>query len=70
MTFHTQQIQTDQGVLIGLPISEWEKLMKDYRKLKQKKALEKRIENSLREVKEIEEGKRQPMSLKDFFDAL
>lgn len=70
MTFHTQQIQTDQGVLIGLPVSEWEKLMKDYRKLKQKKALEKRIENSLREVKEIEEGKRQPMSLKDFFDAL
>ena len=70
MTFHTQQIQTDQGVLIGLPVSEWEKLMKDYKKLKQKKAFEKRIENSLREVKEIEEGKRQPMSLKDFFDAL
>jgi hypothetical protein len=70
MIFHTQQIQTDQGVLIGLPVSEWEKLMKDYKKLKQKKALEKRIENSLREVKEIEEGKRQPMSLKDFFDAL
>ena len=70
MIFHTQQIQTDQGVLIGLPVSEWEKLMKRYRYLEQRKALEKRIENSLREVKEIEEGKRQPMSLKDFFDAL
>ena len=70
MTFHTQRIQTDQGVLIGLPVSEWEKLMKRYRYLEQRKALEKRIENSLREVKEIEEGKRQPMSLKDFFDAL
>lgn len=70
MTFHTQQIQTDQGVLIGLPVSEWEKLMKRYRYLEQRKALEKRIEKSLREVKEIEEGKRQPMSLKDFFDAL
>jgi hypothetical protein len=25
MKFHTQQIQTEQGVLIGLPLPEWQK---------------------------------------------
>jgi hypothetical protein len=70
MTFHTQQIQTDQGVLIGLPVLEWEKLMKRYRYLEQRKALEKRIENSLREVKEIEAGRKKGITLKEFLEEL
>ena len=29
MTFHTQQIQTEQGLLVGLPLPEWQKLLKN-----------------------------------------
>ena len=35
MTFHTQQIQTEQGLLIGLPMPEWQKLLKKFRKMEQ-----------------------------------
>lgn len=68
MTFHTQQIQTDQGVLIGLPVSEWEKLMKEYKKFKEKEAFEKRLTASFKEIKEIEAGRKKAMTLKEFLD--
>ena len=70
MTFHTQQIQTDKGVLIGLPVSEWEKLMKRYRYLEQRMSFEKRITNSLKEIKEIEAGRKKAMTLKEFLDEI
>ena len=70
MTFHTQQIETDQGVLIGLPISEWEKLMKRYRYLEQRISFEKRIAKSLKEIKEIEAGRKRAITLKEFLEQL
>ena len=70
MTFHTQQIQTDQGVLIGLPVSEWEKLMKRYRYLEQRMSFEKRIKNSLKEIEEIQAGRKKAMTLKEFLDEI
>ena len=70
MTFHTQQIQTDQGMLIGLPVSEWEKLMKEYRKFKEREAFEKRLTASFKEIKEIEAGRKKTMTLTEFFNEL
>ncbi len=70
MTFHTQQIQTEQGILIGLPVSEWEKLMKEYKKLKEKEAFQKRLTSSFKEIKEIEAGRMKATTLKDFLNEL
>ena len=70
MTFHTQQIQTEQGLLVGLPMPEWQKLLKKFRKMEQKLEAEKTLRSSLKEIKDIGEGKIQPLTLKEFFDEL
>ena len=70
MIFHTQQIQTEQGLLVGLPMPEWQKLLKKFRKMEQKLETEKTLRSSLKEIKDIKEGKIQPLTLKEFFDEL
>jgi hypothetical protein len=70
MKFHTQQIQTEQGVLIGLPLPEWQKLLKKFRYMEQKLEAEKTLRSSLKEIKDIKEGKVKPLTLKEFFDEL
>ena len=70
MTFHTQQIQTEQGLLVGLPLPEWQKLLKKFRKMEQKLEAEKTLRSSFKEIKDIKDGKIQPLTLKEFFDEL
>jgi len=70
MKFHTQQIQTEQGLLVGLPLPEWQKLLKKFRYMEQKLDAEKTLRSSLKEIKEIQEGKLKPLTLKEFFDEL
>ena len=70
MTFHTQQIQTEQGLLVGLPLPEWQKLLKKFRKMEQKLEAEKTLRSSLKEIKDVKDGKIQPLTLKEFFDEL
>ena len=70
MTFHTQQIQTEQGLLVGLPLPEWQKLLKKFRKMEQKLEAEKTLRSSLKEIRDIKDGKIQPLTLKEFFDEL
>lgn len=55
MKFHTQQIQTEQGVLIGLPLPEWQKLLKKFRYMEQKLEAKKTLRSSLKEIKETVE---------------
>jgi hypothetical protein len=70
MKFHTQQIQTEQGLLVGLPLPEWQKLLKKFRYMEQKLDAEKTLRSSLKEIKDIQEGKLKPLTLKEFFDEL
>ena len=70
MKFHTQQIQTEQGLMVGLPLPEWQKLLKKFRYMEQKLDAEKTLRSSLREIKDIQEGKLKPLTLKEFFDEL
>ena len=70
MKFHTQQIQTEKGLLVGLPLPEWQKLLKKFRYMEQKLDAEKTLRTSLKEIKDIQEGKLKPLTLKEFFDEL
>ncbi len=70
MKFHTQQIQTEQGLLVGLPLPEWQKLLKKFRYMEQKLDAEKTLRSSLKEIKDIQEGRLKPLTLKEFFDEL
>ena len=70
MKFHTQQIQTEQGLLVGLPLPEWQKLLKKFRYMEQKLDAEKTLRTSLKEIKDLQEGKLKPLTLKEFFDEL
>ena len=70
MKFHTQQIQTEKGLLVGLPLLEWQKLLKKFRYMEQKLDAEKTLRTSLKEIKDLQEGKLKPLTLKEFFDEL
>ena len=70
MKFHTQQIQTEKGLLVGLPLPEWQKLLKKFRYMEQKLDAEKTLRTSLKEIKDLQEGKLKPLTLKEFFDEL
>ncbi len=70
MKFHTQQIQTEQGLLVGLPLPEWQKLLKKFRYMEQKLDAEKTLRTSIKEIKDTQEGKLKPLTPKEFFDEL
>lgn len=77
MTFQYTYDANGKPIGVFVPIHEWEKLTDELRKTKAvggkpsaKSDILKRIEKGLKEVKQIEKGKKKSISLKQLLDAL
>ncbi|MDX2189359.1 MAG: hypothetical protein SFY32_05825 [Bacteroidota bacterium] len=70
MNIHIQHITDPQGVaqFVQIPVNEFDKLFNEYKKLKQIVQIEKKIKNSLKQSKLIDQGSIKEKSLKDFLN--
>jgi len=68
--FNVQYLTNEQGVktAVMIPINEWSSLMKDYLKLKQTITLKKELKSGLKELIEINEGKKREVTLIEFLN--
>jgi hypothetical protein len=72
MTFNLQYITGKNGrpKAVQVPIKEWEKLLRDYKHVKQILKIKNDLTDAIGEIEEIKKGKRKPGLLKDFLNEL
>lgn len=72
MTFNLQYVTGKNGrpKAVQVPIKEWEKLIKDYKHVKQVSKMKNDLAEAVSEIEEIKKGKRKPVLLKDFLNEL
>lgn len=72
MAFNLQYVtgKNGQPKAVQIPIKEWEKLMNDYKHVKQLSKLKHDLSNAITEIEELKKGKKKPVLLKDFLDEL
>jgi hypothetical protein len=72
MTFKLQYITGKNGrpKAVQVPIKEWEKLIRDYKHVRQISKMRNNLTEAIGEISEIKKGKRKPVLLKDFLNEL
>jgi hypothetical protein len=72
MTFNLQYITGKNGrpKAVQVPIKEWEKLIRDYKHVKQISKMRNNLTEAIGEIEKIKKGKRKPVLLKDFLNEL
>ncbi len=72
MTFNLQYINDKRGrpKAVQVPIKEWEKLIHDYKHVKQISKMRNNLTEAIEEIEELKKGKRKPVLLKDFLNEL
>jgi hypothetical protein len=72
MTFNLQYVTGKNGrpKAVQVPIKEWERLIKDYKHIKQVSKIRNDLSEAIIEIEEIKQGKRRPVLLKDFLNEL
>ena len=72
MTFNLQYINGKNGrpKAVQVPIKEWEKLIQDYKHVKQISKMRNNLAEAISEIEELKKGKRKPILLKDFLNEL
>jgi hypothetical protein len=70
MNLHIQQLNDTNGFgkVIQLPLIEWEALIKDYQKLKQKEKLKKDLKEGFKSIQKMQKGTESEVSLIDFLN--
>ena len=65
MTLHIEYIknETGQETAVQVPIQEWDALLKDYTKLKQKHRITKDLNAAFRSLRSMENGEEPALSL-------
>lgn len=72
MTFNLQYVTGKNGRprAVQVPIKEWEKLIKDYKHVKQVSKMRNDLTEAISEIDDIKNGKKKPILLKDFLHEL
>ena len=70
MHLQVRHIQIDKEEHIQIPRQDWDRLMKQLKKMKEKLSFEKRFRSALHEINDIESGKKQPKSMQQFLNEL
>lgn len=72
MDLHLQYITNEEGApqAVIIPQKEWDHFQKNYNKLKKKLEILLGVENALKEVEQIQTGKKKGKSLAAFIDEL
>jgi len=72
MTFNLQYVTGKNGEpkAVQVPIKEWERLMKEYKKTKQISKFKNDLSEAITEIEAIKKGKKKAVLLKDFLNDL
>jgi hypothetical protein len=70
MNFQPKQVKIGHDDMIQMPLLEWQKIAKKYKKMEEKLSFEKRFRHSLKEIRLIEAGIKHPKTMQQFLDEL
>ena len=72
MTFNLQYVTAKNGQpkAVQVPIREWERLLKDYKHIKQLSKLRNDLTEAFMEIEQMKKRRRKTFLLKDFLDEL
>jgi hypothetical protein len=70
MQKNIQYVMDQKGnkIAVQVPLDDWNKLLKDYKKLKQYHRLKRDLSEAFDEIKKIENGEIEPETLEDFLN--
>ena len=70
MTLHPNYVVNDKGqkVFVQVPLKEWERLLDEIKKLRNLLEFREELKTAFQEVREIQQGKRKAVTLKDFLN--
>jgi hypothetical protein len=70
MKLHLKEIDTSQGRVVQMPVEEWERYSRQYEQMKIRLYWKKRLKSSFNQVKKIEAGELDSVTINEFLNEL
>lgn len=68
MKLHLKEIDTFQGKVVQIPLEEWQKFSHQFEKMKIRLYWKKRLKSSLSQIKKMESGKLDSITINEFLN--